>query len=160
MSRTATLLFALLSIGGSAAGCVDARPEEASCVTAPRSVVEEIAQQLEVDGSLRHGSLRTSDGLTFITAELVRDGDPEGLRGDLLTWATGSLDGGDFFSVDIYARESSTWPAAPFDVRHNGVIDSRACTAFDAGDPDPASNVNDDDTPDGDDVAPTTSIGF
>lgn len=164
MRSPVRLAAGLLVLGLLATGCVDPRPEEATCVEAPRSVLDEIEARLSVDGQLRHGSLRIADGFTFVSAELARDGDPERLRGDLLTWATGSLDVGEYFAVDVYARESSSWPPAPFDVRQSGVVDSRACTAFDAGEPDPSTGVVDPPDGEGDTTdepdAPSTSIGF
>lgn len=155
---TVTLVSVLLVLGASA--CVSTRPEEAQCVQAPRAVLDDIATKLTVDGTLRHGSLEIRNGITFVSAELARAGDPERLRGDLLTWATGSLDSLEYFSVDAYARESSSWPAASFDAREEGVVDSRACTAYDAGTPDPSADVDGPGDAPGDEDAPTTSIGF
>ena len=160
--RSRTRIAAVLCGALLLSGCVDPRPPQAQCVTAPRDVLDDIATGLAVDGTLRHGSLEIRNGLTFVSAELARSGDPEKLRGDLVTWVTGSLDVGEFFAVDVYARESSTWPPAPFDVREPGAIDSRACTAFRAGEPDPSATVDDevpDDEGDGDDT-PGSSIGF
>lgn len=171
--RRVALAAAALLVTTMLGGCVDARPEQAQCVRAPGDVLHTIATNLTEPGGLRHGSLQLSDGLTFVTAELVREDDPERLRGRLVTWVSGSLDGGEFFAVDVYARDNSTWPPAPFDVRQTGAIESRACTAFRAGEPDPAmvlgggspdggpdevpSDVPDDE---GDDEAPGPVIGF
>lgn len=154
---TVTFVSALLVLG---TACVSTRPEEAQCVQAPRAVLDDIATNLTVDGTLRHGSLEIRNGITFVSAELARAGDPERLRGDLLTWATGSLDSAEYFSVDAYARETSSWPAASFDAREEGVVDSRACTAYRAGTPDPSADTDAPGDAPGDDDAPTTSIGF
>ena len=38
-----------------------------------------------------------------------------------------------FVSVDVHAREESTWPHASFTVTKDGVIESRACTGLNTG---------------------------
>ncbi len=55
-------------------------------------------------------------------------------KGDIATWATRDIkSSSDFLSVDVHAREDSTWPHAPFNVTEDGAIESRACTGLNTG---------------------------
>ncbi len=55
-------------------------------------------------------------------------------KGDIATWATDDIKSDDgFMSVDVHAREDSTWPHAPFTVTKDGAIESRACASLNRG---------------------------
>jgi hypothetical protein len=119
-------------------GCVRTRPSPSSCTAADPSVLDEIAARLDVDGSLRNGFVHreASSGSTFVTAELHRADAAPDVEGDLLTFAIDTGEPGAFLAVDAYAREQSSWPNAPFDVREPGVIESRGCASHALGDSD------------------------
>ena len=55
-------------------------------------------------------------------------------KGDIATWATDDIKSTDAFqSVDVHAREESTWPPSPLDVTADGAIESRACVGLNTG---------------------------
>lgn len=126
----------MIAVGMALVGCASPRLEEKVCGRAPREILDVLQERVE-GGTLRNGAIRMSarNGFTFVSAELHLAGDPPDIRGDVLTWATGDATGDEFFAVDIYARESSSWPAAPFDVREDGAIDSRGCVSYWSGHP-------------------------
>ncbi len=58
---------------------------------------------------------------TFVSAELHPASDAKHDKGDIATWATTDVKSAtDFLSVDVHAREESTWPDAPFNVTEDG----------------------------------------
>jgi hypothetical protein len=143
--RRRRALLAVLAIGAGtgAAACSPATPDEVTCAKAPIEVVEVIATQLEEGMTLRNANIRNAEvdgytnGLTYISAEMLEPGDEEDTLGEVLTWATGSVEAQppQFFSVDTYAREHSSWPHANFNVKHDGAIESRGCVSYWAGEP-------------------------
>jgi hypothetical protein len=86
-----------------------------------------IATHLTAEGTLRNGrvvpSLRRQT--SFVSAELHRKGDARDIRGDILTWESGS--DGSFRSVDVNAERDSTWPRASTDLRNAQARQSRGC---------------------------------
>jgi hypothetical protein len=108
--------------------------------TAPE-VVAAISEKLHSDvGKLRnaHQFSKGTGGITFITAELHnpdkgQEHDQRHDKGDLLTWSTTDIKNNQFESVDEHARVESSWPGAPFDVRHDGAYESRACANISRG---------------------------
>jgi hypothetical protein len=70
---------------------------------------------------------------TFVSAELHLRSDEPHDEGDILTWITADADGGEFRSVDVNARDQSSWPPAAVDVRAPGARESRACTGLNVG---------------------------
>jgi hypothetical protein len=124
------LAFALLGVA-----CTSTAADEADCPRADTDVVDTIETKLTVDGTLRNATVREiGSGVTVITAELHESDDRADKEGKILTWVTDDVSSDDFSSVDTYARDRSSWPAADFDVRRDGVIESRACTALWLGD--------------------------
>jgi hypothetical protein len=145
VTRRRHAILGLLAIGAgtSTAACVASTPDEVTCARAPVEVVEVIATQLEEGMTLRNANIRNAEvdgytnGLTYISAEMLEPGDNEDTLGEVLTWATGSVEAQppQFFSVDTYAREHSSWPHANFNVKHDGAIESRGCVSYWAGEP-------------------------
>lgn len=132
----AALGVVLASVAGA---CASPRPSESSCFPAPPAVLDVLEAGLTENGTLRNGALReTQRGFTFVSAELHLDEHDDRVRGDILTWVTGAVESEEFFAVDIYARESSTWPGAPLDVREDGAVESRGCVSYKAGRAEPA----------------------
>lgn len=94
-------------------------------------MLEAIGERLEVPGTLRFGQAVPSSrpGLTFVSAELHEPDAEEDAEGNIYTWATPDDDEGAYLAVDTRAKTDSSWPAAAFDVREDGGIESRACTS-------------------------------
>jgi hypothetical protein len=140
-AKQALIALALITATGAATGCRSATPEEISCAKADDELIEVLGTKVEEGASLRNGNIRKAEvdgydnGLTYVSAEMLQPGDDEDSLGEILTWATGSIESGEFFSVDVYAREHSSWPHAPFDVTHDGAVESRGCVSFWAGSP-------------------------
>lgn len=126
------LVLALASLG-MLAGCDNPTANVEQCATPGAEVVEAIQQELSVPGKLRNAKMVPDARYTFISAELHPPDVDRHDEGDILTWATRDLEGSEFVSVDVHARESSSWPHASFDVRERGAIESRACTNFNRG---------------------------
>jgi hypothetical protein len=118
------------------AGCGNPQQSTQACVGAPDDAMEAIQERVDGNQTIRNGRMvRLRDAEhAFISAELHPSSDDAHDKGDIATWATrdpASPD--DFVAVDVYAREESTWPVAPFDVTAEGAIESRACTALSRG---------------------------
>jgi hypothetical protein len=130
--RRAPVLVLPLLLGA----CVTTRPSEVACTHAPEDVVEVLQAKVTTPGELRNASLWADDesGYTFVTAELREAEDAEDTNGELLTWVSGDVGGTEFFSVDVYARDHSDWPDAPFGVTADGAVDSRGCASYWVGD--------------------------
>lgn len=103
------------------------------CTGASDETIRTIQEKLDAPGKLRNGKLVNSGDNTFVSAELhLRSADPHD-EGDILTWVTTDVAGSDFSSVDIHAREESSWPPSDLDVRAQGARESRACTGLNVG---------------------------
>lgn len=103
------------------------------CASASDSTVATIQQKVTADGFLRNGkTVKGPDG-TFVSAELHLRGTDKHKKGDILTWITDDLEGDQFFSVDVNARDLSTWPDADVTVTAQGARESRACAQSSAG---------------------------
>jgi len=132
---------AVLALASSAAffvGCSNPTVPDSqinACSGTSDSVAASISSKLHKDvGHLRNVKQVTNDGITFISAELHAPGDSKHHKGDILTWAaTSAKDPTDFTSVDVHAREKSSWPGAKFDVTKRGAYASRACTNITRG---------------------------
>jgi hypothetical protein len=97
------------------------------CEGAPASVISAIEAELRVDGTLRNGKQATGRGTTFVSVELHRADEDRHDSGDILTFASADPDLGEFLAVDVNARDDTTWPHAPVDVRAEGARESRGC---------------------------------
>lgn len=109
-----------------------------NCVGTSDTVTRAIQQGMkpEARATLRNARSVQVPGsnTTFVSAELHLDSDSAHDKGDIATWATNDVASGDgFLSVDVHAREDSTWPHAPFGVTKNGAIESRACASLNTG---------------------------
>jgi hypothetical protein len=85
---------------------------------------------------LRNGKMVRLKGApyTFVSAEMHLADDEPHDKGDIATWATKDIKSSDgYLSVDVHAREDSTWRPAPFKVTADGAIESRACTGLNTG---------------------------
>jgi hypothetical protein len=101
--------------------------QDVGCSTTDLAVVDEIGTRLTADGKLRNGRQVTSGDSIFVSAELHLRDDDRHTKGDVLTWVTDDVESGQFASVDIGARDDSTWPPADVDVTAPGARESRAC---------------------------------
>jgi hypothetical protein len=107
-----------------------------NCVGAPDQMVQAIQQKVTGPQKLRNGKMVHLAGAdwTFVSAELHPFSAAPHDKGHIATWATKDIKSEDgFVSVDVHAREESTWPAAPFNVTAAGAIESRACTGLSTG---------------------------
>ena len=137
--RLAAVVVSILSVGV-LAGCSQMQNPEydvgsSGCVGASDETVLAIQERLDAPGKLRNGKqvAAPGSGETFVSAELHLETDEPHDDGDILTWATTDVAGSEFFSVDVNAREESSWPPADFDVREPGARESRACTGLNVG---------------------------
>jgi|SRR5262245_13369602 len=140
MGRIATLVAiataVVLAGAGALAGCGNPQQSVKNCKGAADDTVLAIQRKLTAQGKLRNGKIVQLPGSpnTFISAEIHLDENDKHDKGDIATWATSDLKSSDGFkSVDVHAREESTWPPAPFKVTENGAIESRACTGLNTG---------------------------
>lgn len=139
-ARGIGVLVALCFVNGIvASGCsLMSNPKydlsNAGCQDAPDIVIKVIEAKLTVAGNLRNGKeikgSGDSEGYTFVSAELHRNGDKRHRKGDILTLTSKNPDQGDFLAVDTNARDQSSWQSGGFDVRVNGARESRGCTAL------------------------------
>lgn len=140
-ARALAVAIAVAIAGFTLSACGNPTTDVNGCGGTAPEVVAAISEKLHPNvGKLRntHQFSKDTGGITFITAELHAPdkGQAHAQRhdkGDLLTWSTKSLNSGEFESVDEHARTESSWPAAPFDVRHKGAYESRACTDISRG---------------------------
>jgi hypothetical protein len=109
--------------------CGSPKTDTEGCAGVSNEQVSTISTKLDPGvGHLRNAMSfnRGTDGITFVTAELVAPGSAPHDKGSLLTWALPR--GSDrFVSVDEHARSKSSWPRAAFDVRKEGAYQSRSC---------------------------------
>jgi hypothetical protein len=106
------------------------------CVGAPDEAVQAIQEKLTAPGKLRNGKMVHLKGspYSYLSAEIHLDENDRHDKGDIATWATKDVKSPQgFLSVDVHAREESTWPHASFTVTREGVIESRACTGLNTG---------------------------
>jgi len=98
------------------------------CASSSIATIKAIQAKVTADGTLRNGKqVRADDGQVFVSAELhLRSDDPHD-KGDILTWVTDDVESNEFFSVDVNARDESSWPDAKVDVTAQGARESRAC---------------------------------
>lgn len=118
--------------------CGSPKQSVQNCVGASDSVISAIQQKMkpDADAKLRNGRTVQLPGseTTFVSAELHLGSDARHDKGDVATWATDDIKSDDgFVSVDVHAREESTWPHAPFTVTKDGAIESRACAGLNRG---------------------------
>ena len=139
--KASAVVVAVAIAGFTLSACGNPETDVNGCSGTPPEVVAAISTKLHSNvGKLRntHQFSKGTGGITFITAEL-HDPDKGQAheqrhdKGDLLTWSTTDIKGGQFKSVDEHARAESSWPGAPFDVRHTGAYESRACTNISRG---------------------------
>jgi len=98
------------------------------CASSSIATVKTIQSKVTADGTLRNGKqVRADDGQVFVSAELHLRSDDRHAKGDILTWVTDDVESGEFFSVDVNARDDSSWPDAKVDVTAQGARESRAC---------------------------------
>jgi hypothetical protein len=112
-------------------GCAAPTADTSACAKVPEKSLQAIGERLDVPGTLRFGQQVPSSrqGMTFVSAELHEPDHDEDEKGDIYTWAaTSEDDSADYVAVDTRAKSDSSWPAATFDVREDGAIESRACT--------------------------------
>jgi hypothetical protein len=106
---------------------------EAGCTGSSDETIRTIQERLDAPGKLRNGKQVPSGDDIFVSAELHLRTDDKHDEGDILTWVTTDVAGNEFFSVDVHAREESSWPGADLDVRAPGARESRACTGLNVG---------------------------
>ena len=117
-------------------GCGNPKQSVRHCVGAPDELVRAIEERVTGPQTLRNGKMVRLEGAkyAFISAEFHPRSDDPHDKGDIGTWATQDIESTDGFqSVDVHAREESTWPVASFNVTAEGAIESRACTGLSAG---------------------------
>jgi len=134
----AALAVAVIAFAGVGVLTACGNPTQAvrHCVGAPEEAVLAIQEKLTAPGKLRNGKMVHLKGspYSFVSAEIHLDDDDPHDKGDIATWATQDVKSPDgFVSVDVHAREESTWPHASFTVTTEGAIESRACTGLNTG---------------------------
>lgn len=105
------------------------QPNDSACGKPANEVKGSIESHISEAGSLRNARTYSPDGSdwTFVSVEhrtpleIKRD-----RNGHIMTFAFEG-DGGDVVAVDQRARDESSLPDAPFDVRRKGAIESRGC---------------------------------
>ncbi len=126
----AVLVVLIVALGAvSLSSCSNPEADVSACGGVPDQVLKVIGQRLDVAGILRNGRMVPGKHgePSFVSAELHRTGTSDGLAGDVLTFASDDVKGGQFLSVDPYARANTSWPGAHFDVDHGDAMESRSC---------------------------------
>jgi hypothetical protein len=126
----AALVVLIVGLGAvSLSSCSNPQADVSACGGVPGQVLKVIGQRLDVAGILRNGRMVPGKHgePSFVSAELHRTGTRDGLAGDVLTFATNDVAGGQFLSVDPYARDNTSWPSAGFDVDRGDAMESRSC---------------------------------
>jgi hypothetical protein len=136
MARRASMVVVALASTVALAGCP--QPNDEGCGTPSDELTAVITGALPSEGETRNfRSFQPSgESTVFIsvehrTADEVEDDD----SGEIYTFATDDGSPGAIVAVDERARDDTDLPAASFDVRQDGAIDSRGCT-FNARDRD------------------------
>jgi hypothetical protein len=106
---------------------------KSGCSGVDEATLGTIQDEVHADGLLRNGKQVTHGDQRFVSAELHLVGDGDHHKGDILTWVTSGADEAAFHSVDVHARDNSSWPVADVDVRAEGARESRACVLPDLG---------------------------
>lgn len=134
IAAVAATAVALASIAA-LTGCGNPQQSVRHCQGAPDEAVLAIQQKFTAKGKLRNGKMvHLKSGPYFVSAEIHLDSDAPHAKGDIATWATSDIKSTDEFqSVDVHARDLSTWPHASFDVTADGAIESRACVGLNTG---------------------------
>jgi hypothetical protein len=117
-------------------GCGNPTQSVGNCAGVPAETVRAIQQNITGPQKLRNAKMvrLPSADWTFVSAELHPFSAAPHDKGDIATWATKDIASSDgYVSVDVHARDESTWPAAPFNVTVDGAIESRACTGLSTG---------------------------
>ncbi len=111
IAAVAATVVALASIAG-IAGCGNPQQSVRHCQGAPEESIVAIQEKLTAQGKLRNGKMvHLKSGPYFVSAEIHLDSDAPHDKGDIATWATDDIKSTDQFqSVDVHAREESTWP--------------------------------------------------
>ena len=134
----ALLLLLVALIVPAAVACGNPTQSVQNCVGTSDSVVSAIQQRMKPDAKAKLRNARSvqvpGSDTTFVSAELHLDSDAPHHKGAIATWATDDIksDNG-FVSVDVHARDDSTWPHASFTVTKDGAIESRACASLNLG---------------------------
>jgi hypothetical protein len=117
------------------AGCGNPQQSVRHCQGAPEESILAIQEKVTAEGKLRNGKMvHLKSGPYFVSAEIHLDSDDPHDKGEIATWSTDDIKSLDEFqSVDVHAREESTWPHASFDVTTEGAIESRACVGLNTG---------------------------
>jgi len=126
----AVLVVLIVGLGAvSLSSCSNPQADVSACGGVPDQVLKVIGQRLDVAGIFRNGRMVPGKHgePSFVSAELHRTGTRDGLAGDVLTFATTDVKGGQFVSVDPYARANTSWPGAHFDVERGDAMESRSC---------------------------------
>ena len=137
MRRIAAVAAAAVALAFSRSSRDAAIPSSRSVTARARRKSRSLAiqQKLTAQGKLRNGKMvHLKSGPYFVSAEIHLDSDAPHDKGDIATWATDDIKSTDEFqSVDVHAREESTWPHASLDVTADGAIESRACVGLNTG---------------------------
>ena len=118
-------VLAVLALNG--CGSPTLKTSAGVCTPTSDTVLKTIGAKLSVDGTLRNSRTVSRGTTNFVSAELHKTADKPDTKGDLLTWAVTESGSNEFVAVDVHAREDTSWPHAPFDVRKDGAMQSRAC---------------------------------
>jgi hypothetical protein len=104
----------------------------AACLTVPDATRAAIVAGLDRLGGREMRSLRAmpgAGGWLMVSADFARPSTPRGFTGEITTWRVSTAPPLVIQSVDRFARDYSTFPPAPPDVKvaAPGVFDSRWC---------------------------------
>ena len=104
------------------------------CGTTSDETIAVIQEKITTDGNLRNGKQVKAGGQTFVERGAApahrrsRTTRATSSRGSPTTWP-----GAQFLSVDVNARDDSSWPDADITVTAPGARESRACAASSSG---------------------------
>ena len=126
--RASVIMLALVVGVGALAGCGTPKPDASQCSIVLPDVMKALSRKVTEPGTIRFARIVEKNGQRFISFEVHKRDQQRNQDGDILTF----FEQGDqhFEAVDVLARQGSTWPHAPFDARHAGVVESRGCVDY------------------------------
>jgi len=122
------IVFVLVLGAGALTGCAMPKPDASRCSTVTDDVMKALETNVTAKGDIRFARVIENHGQLFVSFEVHKPDEQKNQDGDILTFF--ERDKQNFEAVDTLARKGSTWPDAPFDARHAGVVESRGCVEY------------------------------